>query len=136
MPSSRTRASLVIAVLALIAAAIGIYGNYQGAREEQRQRAEAIAGGNAAHGQVLFVQKGCGGCHTITGVSQASGLVGPPLDGVGQRAVIAGVLENTPDNLARWIKEPQKVLPGNAMPNLPMSTQDSRDIAAFLYSEG
>ena len=135
MPLSRTRVSLVIAVLALIAAALGIYGNYRGARAEQRQRAEAIAGGNAERGQALFVQKGCGGCHTIKGVTQAAGLVGPPLDGVGQRALIAGVLENTPDNLARWIREPQKVVPGNAMPDMRMSKQDSRDIAAFLYSE-
>ena len=136
MPWSRTRVGIFIAVLALIAAAIAIYGNQQGARQELQQRAEAIAGGNATHGQVLFAEKGCGGCHTLKGVTQAAGLVGPPLDGVGQRAMIAGMLANNPDNLARWIREPQAVLPGNAMPNLPMSKQDSRDLAAFLYSKG
>jgi cytochrome c len=136
MPLPRTRISILIAVLALIAAVIAIYGNQQGARQELRQRAEALAGGNAAHGQILFAEKGCGGCHTLKGATHSAGLVGPPLDGVGQRAIIAGVLENTPDNLSRWIREPQKVLPGNAMPNLPMTMQDSRDLAAFLYSKG
>jgi cytochrome c2 len=136
MPFSRTRVSILVAVLALIAAAIAIWGNQQGARQELRQRAEAIAGGNAAHGQVLFAEKGCGGCHTLKGATQAAGLVGPPLDGVGQRAMIVGMLANNPDNLARWIREPQKVVPGNAMPNLPMTPQDSRDLAAFLYSQG
>lgn len=134
MPLSRTRMGLILGAAALIAAALGIYGNYAGARAEQRHRAEAITGGYAARGQALFLNKGCGGCHTVSGVSGAAGLVGPPLDGVGQRTIVAGMLENTPDNLARWIREPQKVIPGNAMPDLPMTPQDSRDIAAFLYS--
>ena len=64
MPLPRTRISILIATLALLAAGIGIYGNQQGARQELRQRAEAIAGGNAAHGQILFAEKGCGGCHS------------------------------------------------------------------------
>jgi cytochrome c1 len=136
MRLSRTRNTLIIVGLAAIAAALGIYGNYTSARAEQRHRAEAITGGYAARGQVLFVNKGCGGCHSMKGVTQASGLVGPVLDGVGQRAIIAGMLENTPENMARWIKEPQTIVPGNAMPNLPMTAQESRDIAAFLYSKG
>jgi cytochrome c1 len=62
-------------------------------------------------------------------------MVGPPLDGVGRRAVIAGMLENTPQNLAHWIRHPQSVVPGNAMPDLGLSRQDANDIAAYLYSE-
>ena len=47
---------------------------------------------------------------------------------------IAGVLNNSPDNLALWIENPQAVVPGNAMPNMGISHQDSRDITAFLYT--
>ena len=136
MRLSRTRWFIVIAVLAIAALAVGHFANRHSLRVEQRQRAEVMTAGNAERGHALFVAKGCGGCHTMKGVARASGLVGPPLDGVGQRAIIAGSLENNPDNLARWIRVPQQIDPGNAMPNLPMTEQQSRDIAAFLYSEG
>ena len=48
--------------------------------------------------------------------------------------MIAGKLANTPANLGRWISGPQSVVPGNAMPDMPMTAQESRDLAAFLYT--
>jgi cytochrome c1 len=48
--------------------------------------------------------------------------------------VIAGELANNPANLQRWISTPQSVVPGNAMPDLPMTAAETRDIAAFLYT--
>jgi len=134
MPLSRSKIAVVAAVLALIAGAVALYDNRRSLLHEQRQRAEVMTGGNAARGKVAFTEKGCGGCHTLKGVTQAAGLVGPPLDGVAQRAIIAGKLENNADNLARWIRVPQQIDPGNAMPSLPMTEQQSRDIAAFLYA--
>jgi cytochrome c1 len=83
---------------------------------------------------MLFIAKGCGGCHSIDHVRQANGLVGPPLTGIAERAIIAGVLENNPANLERWISTPQSVVPGNAMPDIPMTPGETRDIAAFLYT--
>ena len=49
-----------------------------------------------------------------------------------KRAVIAGVLPNTPENLVRWLRAPQEVSPHNAMPDLGLTERDARDIAAFL----
>lgn len=135
MPLRRNNLVLLAAALLLVAIAVAIVANHRSARAEQRERAEALAGGDAAHGAALFAAKGCGGCHTLHGAAQASGKVGPPLDGVAGRAVIAGALENTPDNMARWIADPQGVVPGNAMPDLMVSRQEARDITAFLYSE-
>jgi cytochrome c1 len=48
---------------------------------------------------------------------------------------IAGRLQNTPENLARWIKDPKGVDDKTAMPNLGLDDQDARDIAAFLYDQ-
>ncbi len=45
---------------------------------------------------------------------------------------LAGVLPNTPENMARWIREPQTVKPGDAMPDLGVSERDARDMTAFL----
>jgi cytochrome c2 len=130
----RTRIATGIVALAILAIAGSVYANHRFARIDLRHRAEALTGGNAARGQTLFVAKGCGGCHAIEHVPQATGLVGPPLTGIANRAIIAGVLENNPANLQRWISTPQSVVPGNAMPDIPMTPGETRDIAAFLYT--
>ena len=68
----------------------------------------------------------------IPGFVSASNHVGPPLDGMGRRALIAGVLPNTTENMVRFLKNPQQVDPLSAMPPLGLSDQDARDIAAYL----
>jgi cytochrome c2 len=88
--------------------------------------------GDPKHGADLVRNYGCGGCHTIPGIAGADGNVGPPLNRVGTRTYIAGFLHNSPDNMAFWIENPQKVLPGNAMPQMGIPAADARDIAAFL----
>jgi cytochrome c2 len=92
----------------------------------------AVAGGDPQRGERVIAQAGCGACHQIPGVRGAAGLVGPPLDALAERTVIAGVLPNTPDNLVRWIQTPQAVVPGNAMPDMGLTPQQARDVAAYL----
>lgn len=130
----RTRITSAVIVIAVLAIAGTIYANHRFARLDIRHRAEALTGGNPDRGRMLFIAKGCGGCHTIEGVRQATGLVGPPLTNIAERAVIAGKLANNPANLQQWISTPQSVMPGNAMPDLPMTAAETRDIAAFLYT--
>jgi cytochrome c2 len=96
--------------------------------------ADSKADGDAQRGAVLIGQLGCGACHIIPGVSGAEGLVGPPLDRMGKRVYIAGVLRNTPDNMITWLRNPQSVVPNNAMPNMVIDQQQARDIAAYFYT--
>lgn len=93
-----------------------------------------VIGGNRAHGRKLIEVYGCGECHSIPGVSNASGLVGPPLTSFGRRSYIAGLLRNTPGNLSAWLRDPQRFVPGVVMPNMGLSKTDARDIAAYLES--
>jgi len=66
-------------------------------------------------GRKLFQQKTCVICHTIRG-HEGIGLTGPNLTHVGSRTTIAaGVLENNPEQLARWLHNPNLVKPGNKM---------------------
>jgi len=51
------------------------------------------------------------------------------------RGAIAGVVVNTPDNLMRWIEHPQAMAPRTAMPELGVTREQARDIAACLYSK-
>jgi cytochrome c1 len=88
--------------------------------------------GNADLGREAMQRYGCGSCHTIPGVDGADALVGPPLVHFSKRAFIAGQLPNTPENLARWVRFPQEVEPGTAMPNLGVSAEEARNIAAYL----
>lgn len=96
--------------------------------------ASPVGGGDPGRGRRLIRANGCGSCHTIPGIPNAEGLVGPPLLKFGSRSYIAGRLPNNPENLRRWIEDPQAVEPGNAMPDLGISALDARDIAAYLLS--
>jgi cytochrome c len=77
---------------------------------------------------------GCGTCHSIPGVVGADGVVGPELDNISRRSLLAGQIPNTPDNLMLWIQHPQLVRPGGDMPEMGVSDTDARNIAAYLYS--
>lgn len=98
------------------------------------ETARRLTGGEPARGAVAIRKYGCQACHTIPGVSAADGLAGPPLDRIGSRSYLAGRLPNTPENLMRWIRDPQGIAPGTAMPRLGVTEQDGRDIAAYLYT--
>ncbi|HEX5759920.1 MAG TPA: c-type cytochrome [Thermoanaerobaculia bacterium] len=118
------------AALAVFCAALGVAGCGGGAEEEARR----LTGGEPERGRELLRSYGCGTCHTVPGVSGAGGLVGPPLERLGSRGELAGSLPNNPDNLILWIRHPQRVAPGTAMPDMGIGERDARDMAAYLYT--
>lgn len=118
-------AKLRIAV-ALTSLALGVAGCEEG------QDVSAI--GNAKEGAGLIMPVGCGRCHTVPGIEGATGQVGPSLQDIGRRKIIAGILANTPTNMVKWLKSPQSVVPGNAMPDMGLSDRQASDITAYLYT--
>lgn len=105
-----------------------------GGDDKLEREAAALTGGDPHRGRVAIDRYGCGGCHTIPGVRGADALVGPNLDRVASRTYIAGVLQNTPDNMVTWVQNPPGVDPKTAMPNLRVTDLDARDIASYLYT--
>lgn len=103
-------------------------------RRDPDRLAQGITEGNPANGRHLLYSYGCGSCHAIPGVGEADGTIGPPLRAFANRVYIAGIQQNTPENLSRWIAQPQEVQPGNAMPDLGVTEQQARDMAAYLYT--
>lgn len=95
---------------------------------------EYVVGGDPDRGQQAIAEYGCGACHKIPGVPGANSTVGPPLTDWIERLYIAGALPNQPENLVRWLIDPQAIEPGTAMPNLMVTEQDARDMSAYLYS--
>ncbi len=85
-------------------------------------------------GAQQFVASACLACHTIAG-TPAQGKIGPDLTHVGSRKTIAaGLLDNTPENLARWLRNPPGVKPGALMPNLHLNEDAIKALVAYLGS--
>jgi len=124
----------VLAALLFLIALIGIAYEYVHQRTRLREHAGAEVGGDPQRGEAMFIQYGCGSCHSLKNVRTATGMVGPPLDGIALRVIIGGHLANTPANMEHWIQDPQHVSPGTAMPDLGVGDGDARDITAFLYT--
>jgi cytochrome c len=120
-------------ITTLLALALGA-GSCDPARPDYMSEVKRMTGGDPATGQVKIRNYGCQACHTIPGVSGADAWVGPPLMHWSKRVYIAGELPNTPENLTKWIQHPPQIEPKTAMPDMGVTEQDSRDIAAYLYT--
>jgi cytochrome c len=120
--------------LGIILAAVVAFDLGARGRHRQLYSEWPLTDADPLRGQAAIREFGCGACHVIPGVAGATGRVGPKLEDFAEQMYVAGVLSNTPDNLARWIQDPQQVNPGTAMPDLDVSEQDARDIVAYLLT--
>ncbi|HYG22484.1 MAG TPA: cytochrome c oxidase subunit II [Verrucomicrobiae bacterium] len=101
--------------------------------EQQAADARIPSNDDALRGQHLFVENGCGACHTVRG-TPASGTMGPELTHVGSRFSLgAGVLTNDLSALEKWIASPDRIKPAAHMPAFGMlPPADQRALAAYL----
>ena len=108
------------------------------APQEPRPGAAAEGDGarpaDARRGQALMAQYQCTACHAIPDVAGVSGGMGPSLAAFGRRSYIAGHIPNAPATLAAWLRSPQALVPGTAMPDMGVSERDARDMAAYLVT--
>ncbi|KUY90346.1 cytochrome B [Burkholderia sp. RF7-non_BP1] len=97
----------------------------------QRQPAPAPAVDAERRGRHVFDAR-CADCHTVRG-TDAAGDAGPDLSHLGSRRLLAaGTLDNTPDNLRRWIAHAQQIKPQTLMPSFALAPRDADDLAAYL----
>lgn len=95
----------------------------------------AACSGSGDHAEAKkLIADNCATCHTVPGVPEAKGTIGPSLAGVAHRALLAGRFPNTPATMARWIQHPQAMLPGTAMPEMGLTPEQTRAIADYLYT--
>lgn len=120
-------------VVAAVSGAVAYDLVYRGLQRLPTEPVWEVADGDPQAGRQAIARYGCGGCHVIPGLRHATGRVGPQLVDFQSQLYIAGVLPNTPDHLIDWIRNPQDVDPQTAMPNLGVTDQEARDIAAYLY---
>ncbi len=88
---------------------------------------------DAVRGADLFLESGCGACHTIRG-TDADGTIGPDLTHVGSRASLgAGAMDNTEAQLERWIMHPSNVKPEVGMPGFhALTSEEVKLLATYL----
>jgi mono/diheme cytochrome c family protein len=103
-------------------------------RQEETPEDKRIDGADAARGRAVVADVACGVCHRIPGVFGASGVVGPSLEDFGRRALIAGIVPNDPATLVRWVADAPSIAPETGMPSMPLTDDQARDVAAFLYT--
>ncbi len=88
--------------------------------------------GSAAQGLALFQQMSCTSCHAINGTA-ATARVGPDLTHFASRRILgAGVVENTPTNLRRWLIDPQQIKPGVKMPDYKFNDAQVTQLADYF----
>jgi cytochrome c2 len=107
---------------------------FSACRDQGGKASRWLTNGNPDRGKAALIRYGCIACHTIPGVPGSNSLTAPPLIGISQRSYLAGMVENTPENLRTWIQHPHKINPHTAMPEQGVTGQDATDIAAYLYS--
>ncbi len=93
---------------------------------------ETLATDGAEYGRSLFTSKACTGCHTIQGMAEAQGKVGPELTHQASNSLIVDALPNTEENLKKYLKDPAGVKPGALMPNQYLTDSEIEALVSFL----
>ena len=98
----------------------------------QQKPAREPTGADAVAGEQVIGSVGCGSCHAIRGTA-LRGTFGPDLTHFGSRRGIAAyTIKNTPENLLKWIQDPQGIKPECKMPNVPLPLDQQRQLVAYL----
>ncbi len=90
------------------------------------------SGDPARTGADLFAKLTCGKCHRVDGPPGATAAAPDLAHLADRRTLAAGVLENNPQNLVLWLRQPQQFKPGSLMPNLQLTEAKATALAAFL----
>ncbi len=114
--------------LVLLLAGCDAFGPPSGSRHVQ--------GGDPSRGLALLATgaHGCQGCHAIPGIRAPKGVAGPPLAGIARRGFIAGQLPNKPGVMIAFLHDPPALIPGTGMPNVGLTEDEARHVAAYLYT--
>ncbi len=83
-------------------------------------------------GAKLFADKTCVNCHAVAGTA-ANQTVGPDLTHLASREMLAGeAAPNTPEELYRWLKDPNAIKPESHMPDFKLTDDEAHQLVAYL----
>jgi cytochrome c oxidase subunit II len=100
----------------------------------QRRTAAEPTGDQPLRGREIFMRSSCAMCHAIDGTT-AQAMRGPNLTHVASRGTLAaGALTNTPEELKRWIADPQQIKPGTYMPATQLPPEEMDALVGYLQT--
>lgn len=102
---------------------------------EQARSAPAPVDPERARGLALFTRHDCHHCHLIRGggTPDESQAMGPDLTHLSSRSTLGAVtVDNTSDNLARWIADPHRIKPGVLMPPTQLAPDELQALVRYL----
>jgi cytochrome c oxidase subunit 2 len=103
-------------------------------QQAQLRPAATPAGDAATQGHDLFMRSTCVNCHAING-TLAKGSVAPDLTHFASRKRLgSGVADNTPENLRRWLANPQQFKPGVKMPDYHFTDEQLTQLVAYFQT--
>lgn len=102
--------------------------------EQPPQRQHFMPQASAERGRAIIARVGCASCHSIPGIDWPQGRLGPPLDEFATRTLIAGRVPNRAGELSAFVQNAPAIVPGTGMPAMPLTAEESRDVAAYLYT--
>lgn len=98
------------------------------------QQRPAVNDPAVAEGRQIFEHTACISCHTVRG-TDAHGTFGPDLTHLASRDTIgSGMIRNTPENLRKWIDDPNAIKPGCMMPKMNLDAHDLDAVTAYMAS--
>lgn len=98
---------------------------------ERQPAAEEPAAGT---GRSAFLAQSCVNCHRVRGTA-AQGTYAPDLTHLMSRKTLAScMVENTPENLRRWLVDPQQIKPGCLMPAFGLGDRECNEIVRYLLT--
>lgn len=93
-----------------------------------------VTGADPDRGLTVMKRVGCAACHDTPGVDWPRGRAGPSLRGFADSPMIAGRFPNQPDRLIAFVRDAPSMASDTAMPAMPVSETEARDVAAYLYT--
>jgi cytochrome c oxidase subunit II len=101
--------------------------------QQQASAADPVSDA-AARGREQFETQACINCHAVKG-TVANGRFGPDLTHLMSRETLAaGAAPNNPENLARWIDNPDAIKEGSLMPSMHLTKTQIDEITAYLVT--
>src|SRR5262245_55666562 len=100
----------------------------------KNEQKPAVEDPKVTAGRSTFLSQSCVNCHRVRG-TPARGTYAPDLTHLMARETLAsGMVENTPENLRRWVADPQPIKPGCLMPAFGLGDRDCDDIVRYLLT--